>query len=476
MELPEELLQEIFSNLQVSGTPGLHLAEDSLRRRTLTAVCLTSKQCCRLAQPILYHTIRVGGYDGSTRRVWEGVMQRPELASFVKSMYIDCWEFPRIESEASERQRIFERAQYETKVSDAIQEATKDAMLPLSTTFGADYEEVESFQLAGIDDGMLAFLVAICKNLQCLEIVAPHLFEDCSYVFSTLENMATLAVPGTQGLPKLSELSIQHWDTENAFEASIATRLWAFPSLQIFRGHMLCWQDQVPPAALWRSNIREAHLTYSLIEASRIYTLLSYCPMLEALSIEWGDATVGDDCIIEYQHIGQVLRDLPNVSRNLKKLVLNHNNSDYFEYSDEAFHAPMGSLKVLESLEHLAVGAIALIGEDDEEGDNYPNFEPQPLENLLPDSLCTLDIFSGSTRPILPGQWEPHIGQENWSDFDQKLYALMRDPRHSKLSTITMYRRIVEQGTRPKDVGWKIIELDSRKCVLERDTQDNADG
>lgn len=183
-DIPEELLQTIFTKLQLSGP-----FDDPISRRTLAALCRVNKQCCRLARPILYHTVYLSDHDGTIRRLWETLVQSPQLARLVKSMHVQHWDFPKLVPAFTEEQVTSELGQYESEVNDHIQSAVRDSMEPLRLTLGDWYDKVVSRQLSGIKDAMLVYLLFRCEHLQYLDMTMPFEFEQYSCVYFTLRQM-----------------------------------------------------------------------------------------------------------------------------------------------------------------------------------------------------------------------------------------------------------------------------------------------
>lgn len=495
-ELPEELLQQIFANLQVSDTSE-NVIEPRLSRQTLTAVCRASKQCCRLAQPILFHTVHLGGaMQISIRAFWELLVHKPQLASFVRSLHIEDWEYPRDEDEDDEGdddeggddegeddEDDNDEQDSTAEVSQALQDATRIAMKPLRRILGPAYKMALSRQLAGIEDGMLVYIIVRCENLSCLELMVPHLFAESSCVYLAMEWMADLALTDnstatkqqlTRALPQLQELRMHHWDTENAFHITNAIPFWDFPTLKTFKGDMIFCQRGYglgDAPTVKECNIRELSLDSAIIEADVLRILLRHCPKLEVLSIIWGSAVVGD-CAIDHHLLGQALRHHPGISKNLKKLILNPINAFDYEHFDGEYRGPLGSLKSFQSLQHLGLDPRGLIGEGDEE-----DIKSVPLTDMLPESLQTLEVFTW-------GYDYSGVAFENMMKemmpLDTQLYALMSDDRFSKLSTIKMVRPINEEQNVPKDVGWKQIRHQpffhvGQEYILSRDVEQSAD-
>ncbi|KAK4504267.1 hypothetical protein PRZ48_005183 [Zasmidium cellare] len=464
-DLPEELLQYIFDNLQVSGPVDFE-DDHRLQRQTLAALCRVNKQFDRLAKPILFHTVHLGEYQIPIRPFWEVLVQNPHLSSLVRSLHIDDWEHPRIEHDFTRDQTAAEIDSLSSEVSETLQDAVKDMTAPLRSILGHMYDPVEGYQLVGIADGMLVYLIARCENLSCLELVVPHRFSTYTCVYPALRHMAQLQAAAdatnnqtpVKSLSKLKELRMRHWDTENAFDISEAMPFWTFPSVNMFRGDMIdCTTAEglAGAPALKENNIRELDLDNALIEADGLREILSRCPKLESLSIAWGSASVGD-CVVNHQQLGQVLRDLPHLSKNLKKLIFDPTDAYDFEYSDDEYHEPLGCLTSFQSLEYLGLTPKGLIGEDDEDLDDYPNFAKVSLTEMLPESLRTFDVRGSHVQYTVEAHEKM---RESMMPLDSQLYGLMNDARFQKLSTIKMNRLINEKETSVKDIGWKQVEL-----------------
>lgn len=83
--LPEEILHYILWTLKLPVHGNASLDDDLITRRTLVACMLASSNLHRLAQPVLYHTIR----QYELQRFVQTCIRRPDLAGLVRELR-DC--------------------------------------------------------------------------------------------------------------------------------------------------------------------------------------------------------------------------------------------------------------------------------------------------------------------------------------------------------------------------------------------------
>jgi hypothetical protein len=87
-QLPEELVDQILSQLKPSSSPGAgFLYEHALLRSTLRSCKVVSKQLCRLAEPLLYHTVTSGQLDRALQFEELTPARRGHMVDLVRVLY-----------------------------------------------------------------------------------------------------------------------------------------------------------------------------------------------------------------------------------------------------------------------------------------------------------------------------------------------------------------------------------------------------
>nr|POE65099.1 hypothetical protein CFP56_34767 [Quercus suber] len=458
LRLPDELLHSIFRDL-VPASDMNAACMVSKSRGALAALCRTNKQCLSIARPLLYHTIVLeplwhprGKHVLSLAAKFA---QCPQLAGNVHMLRIEGWEddqdsdgthstgLPSTPSEASTF-KYFETA--------------TEMMHPVLGHHAARLLEAIQQQR---QDAVVAFLLALCQDLETLEIVVPFDFEE-SYVHSLLHHFADVgssesigkSAQSARGLPRLRELRVRHWDTEGAVGIYRIAEIMGKSSLDVFRGDMINITnlDLGPGFYVRPWSLRCIVLTNSLVDSSGVTELLQCCPELESLSIEWGSATVGADYDIFLNEFGEAFR---KYGQNLQSIDLDVRRSFRMDHEDNTNTHPIASLTALTRLTRLAVPQLALMKLRDDASDEE-GFELPVLADILPPSLRTLSIYKCNRR------------YEN-QKLDDLLLDLISSKRFHRMRTIRIERprEFSQKDALPK-MGWTCAEDDQYWIELWR--------
>ncbi|CAJ2514205.1 Uu.00g023240.m01.CDS01 [Anthostomella pinea] len=444
-QLSEELVQLIFSHLRVStSAPNKRGQIDRVGPKTLASACLVSKTFLRVAQPELYHTLDLR-YYGSPRRLLTSIAHRRELAACVRKVYIESWATQEdVDNEgpttsppepalASEFSQLVEAIAFSTPLQDRLLVGLRD----------------------GLEDAEFALLLASCWNVEFLQFSAVFdlpstLTAEVVRAASTQANDTTRYNPP---LRRIHELHVDHWDTEDSTDLADLSGFLQLPALETLHGNMLSLGEESEP--LPTSNLKQVSLQWSVFDASGFSNLLSACPQLTSLTVEWGGASVGES-EIKFDEIGAALRDHGTA---LRKLRLDPKDAE--EFSGEEHDAPLGDLTSLTSLRSLTVPQAALLGEntlDDEDGEDS-DMPPSFLASTLPHSIETLRILL--------------CDNEDVKTLDEQLWHLMSDKEFSALKAIRMNRS--EKYSRvPTQLGWSDPSSNKFWVVLEKHGQDDS--
>lgn len=352
--LPEELLALIFSHLTISRDPfdgvieqHAHPQDDCECRGTLAALCLVSKQCCRLARPLLFQTIHlfagVGEVTATLQKLVRTLTYQPVYARYVTKLCVDevymedawgeedAWEMP-----------------YEEAV-DASQAFEQDDESRRGIIGGLQY---------GTTGAHTALLLAICQDVECLSITLPQSFySSSSFTGSILSNVGRGSDPSVESrspaLSSLKVLALNGADYDPIAFSDMAN-LFRLPKLEVFRGQLIDCTAENSQYDNFTSNLKRIDLDESLIDADGLRSILQACPHLQDLAIAWADSMLGD-CELEWQDIG---RQLARYGRCLQKLFFDLTNAD-FDYNESD---GLGDLSRMTSLKILAVPADVLVG------------------------------------------------------------------------------------------------------------------
>lgn len=396
--LPEEILQLVFEQLRHPLDKLDHRSRQEFTT-TICAICLTSKQCLRLARPILYRNVHfTAGLSPEARiqKFSQSVVQHSQLAKLVQEMSFDDWG---LDSQDDIDNGAATNARYPPPRS--LRSTYAEALGSLTPYYPGLINEIELVDaiMSGTEDALIACILTQCSNLQKLSLVIPHSFKEswthnilkCASITQHWQQDHSTEV-STKALPHLKEFRTEHWDTENATRITNISEVLRIPSLRKYHGfavdvsienHPL----QGHPDPMRPFNIETFQLQYSLADADGISNLLRCCPNLKHLSIGFGPSTVGFS-ELQFDDVGNALRAH---GKKLKSLTLDIEESDFDEMQEQDVIAPLGSLKSLEELKVLKIPKVALWGEEDE--DDASSAGVEDLEDILPASLRKLFIL-----------------------------------------------------------------------------------
>lgn len=351
--LPEELLELIFSFLYPSedllyGVINSHTNHQEERENleTLSSICLVSKQCCRLVQPYLYHTINLLAGPGllnglnKLRRLVRTLVYQPIFASYIAKLCVDA-----IFLEDSWR----EIDPWDLPYEDAI-----DSSRAFDQDAGTRQDILDNLR-DGTSGALIALLLAMCQDAQSMEISIPlsrHWFT--TNVLSRAGRGSDPSVESTSlALSSLKVLALDNADDESISLSDFANLI-SLPTLEAFRGYGFDCTGDDSQYDISASNLTRIDLCYCLIDAQGLKVLLQACPRLEDLTITWGDELLGD-CEIDFNDIG---RHLGRYGKSLKNITFDTTLAEY----DYGARGGLGNLSSMESLKTLSVPADVLVG------------------------------------------------------------------------------------------------------------------
>lgn len=416
MKAPEEIWLKIFSNIQIdhdwTRSPWLSGISPREAQHSLATLCRVSKTFHRIAQPLLYGSLFV---DFITRKhlLFRTFCERPDLSLLANSLTIG-------------------------DNFIGYEPGTCDAFRSIQGTLGLPSElETQMLERGKNEEAhaLISMALALVPNVKRLDVVIPYESDLLISLFDlSTANLSNDTIGGhgptlgqTGGRPPLcfkdlSELTIRHWDTEYAVDVWAAKSTWRYPTIKSLNGFMTDWSPS-DVAAPEKTGLRHIYLVRSLIDGESLSTLLSVCPDLESLEINWGDSTVGDS-ELDFSAMGNALRQHRRGQSKLRVLKLDP--SEAFSYEEHLEEGRVGSLQELKCLTELTIPYHVLVGQmpdsDDEDGDDEEEQEEeedddddggQPLgdsdgassllrlERVLPKSLEELALTGSADVPSL---------------------------------------------------------------------------
>lgn len=395
---PEEVLQLVFEQLRSPQDKADYRGHEEFIT-TICAICLTSKQCLRLARPILYRNVHfmAGPSPGKwIRKFSQTVVQHSQLARLVQEISFDDWGLRSqddIDNGTSPNPTHPPPSSLRSTYAEAL-----GSLAPYYPGLINEIELVDAI-MTGAEDALIACILTQCSNLERLSLLIPHGFEEswthsilkCAGITQRWQQDNSTEV-SAKALPHLKEFQTQHWDTENATWITQISNVLRIPSLRKYHGFAVdvsigSHPFQGHPDPMRPFNIETIQLQYSLADADGISNLLRCCPNLQHLSIEFGPSTVGD-LDLDFDDFGNALRAH---GKKLKSLALDIGESDFNDLHEERGIAPLGDMRSLEELEVLKVPDVTLWGEEDEDDAELEGMNE--LVDILPTSLRKLFIF-----------------------------------------------------------------------------------
>jgi hypothetical protein len=291
-DLPEEILQLIFSHLSAP--------EDDEERvpinHTLTSICLVSKQCYRLAQPLLYQTLWLHNQPISTIKLLvRTLIYQPMIAELVRELSLgEC-----LEDEADPDTSIVEIESLES-YEDVVNASTSLA------------EDLRQLVVNGLSEGDLAANVAmlfiVCRNLQNLDIpllrgynkfVTGNVLEAAGRDHEQSDEFND-ALP----LSQLKEIFIRCGNEDEPLRMSDLAWLIHIGRLETFRGDGIEVAQVQPGEYGVPCGVKHLHLSSSYCDAHSLEALLEICE-LETFGLELR----AEGCLITYEWIGSYLTE-----------------------------------------------------------------------------------------------------------------------------------------------------------------------
>jgi hypothetical protein len=379
------------------------------RRLALYSFSLASRECRRLAQPILFHRPQVGeterggtGDLGTLLRLVRSMVMRPDLAANVKTIVLnlrmDIYEMPLTKDE---RDMI-------KAAGDRLQIPLAGSMFPLTWTdtpvSGPEPVNVNnSVSRMGFRRYAACLVVALASNATALDIL------NCSgrlhFEFRSLMLWGNTELTNNLKLKRLRIEGFSAGRKRSLAEISPFFRL--APITELIVAHLrffirpgLAGPDDASFPVEMFASLRRLDLFDVKMTAVDFKAAMQCCPKLEWLTYLdfrrfWPGLEVNPNFVpgwfpVTPREISQILSSSP-IRHTLRTLMIE------CPRELEAEHSPgtIGSLQALTKLQFLIIGGNAMSGNYTSAADPgwTPEHDPR-LFNLLPVGLLRLFIFN----------------------------------------------------------------------------------
>lgn len=461
MHLPNEILLGIFDHFSISLPDYTHtwgLPPFPEKLHTLARLCRSSKQLREQAEPILYRRIPFG--DARNRKLlFRTLIERPHLRALVRSIQLHETEIP-----PSELLPLLEAARPSLDISDDLaKQLLTDLRIGQSKWHLLDeYEPAE-------DDGdsrgyyrtrhvEIHFALLLLPGLDLLELAS--WYDLGPLMFEMLGRSPGSAIGDPENTPHLSylrELRI-HSEIQEQRLGLIPAGLLTLPNIQSLQAQKVYWdfhdiERRCTGAYL---NVRNLNLVDSICNGPALGDMLSRCPSLRDLRIEWGLSNDEWEDELDFGSIGDALR---RHGQGLEVLELDCREAYPYAYEyDEDDLGYIGSLRELARLKKLTLPLDMLIGrqEDDDVADDtdYLAAWRCQLGESLPPSLEQLHFLSCLNDEL---------------QLDDQLFDMIApgDKHIMSLHEVILDERENGFSRQISDFGW-IVSMTDARIVLQK--------
>ncbi|KAK4959459.1 hypothetical protein LTR10_004264 [Elasticomyces elasticus] len=449
VELPEELLQHIFSFLHEPANLKLLPSDRNARLglSTLVNIALTNKAYNRIVRPELYHTLFVQDDSPGTRPILflKTLLNHPETRPLLQELYSGLWSVD--PSPQQSRCKPDETSHIlRTAADHAGPGIPALSWTQIRTSLGTP----------GTAQAAIALILTFTTQLRVLAF---------SITGSVAESLMLTALRDVR-LPHLSEVQVACEDQQDRGTMDEFIELLQRPTLNMFRAHGMECEDESTRALATSSlspRLQQISFEHSFLDAIGLARLLTSAPGLRTLSIHWGPGTTRASKI-DFGAIGQVLRD-----HGTKLETLHLKTEDAASSLDT--NSSLGNLNDLVSLRELALPHHALCGQEDD-GD-IAHCPPDHLTKILPHSLRELEIRFAKDVEMLgiseDGLYEEEKVDMGYRVLDLQLLGLIRSELHLELCCVIVHR--YDGFTCLEDVralGWGMERSEDDRFTLRR--------
>lgn len=365
LELLDAIACELCSPTVARGDSSFHshpgwrgpgsLSEDLNRLAALSRLSRTCKTLRDIAQPKLFRYVYPGRKYSS---LLQTLHHRPDLARIVKEINldgIDC---------------VYEDLEADNKLTGSFLARELSELAQRSAPTESDSHGWDSDKAL---DYVATVALAQVPQIEMLQM---------TWFFSFHLHLRP------ESLPYLTELFVEHYDTESGFGMDDLQNLFAAaPSLKTFRGYMV----RSACGLLQHAGLIDLKLTNSTLNASCFTAVMLAFPRMESFLYESGGPIEGNYHEATPSEISKAI--------HLRRCTLKHLSLDlmYADFDRMSQHDMMESLACMEVLETIEIDSMALYNHDDAfvtHGTLLVDFLPPnirslsiscPHENILPD-------------------------------------------------------------------------------------------
>ncbi|KAK5739788.1 hypothetical protein LTR17_005074 [Elasticomyces elasticus] len=445
VELPEELLQHIFSFLHETGDLR-DLDEDRDARLglyTLVNVALTNKAYNRVVRPELYHTLLVEDDPNAIRPLLllMTLVNQADTGNLVREVYSGRWSL-----DPSNRDQ-----RPPPTFGDILSRVLHDPARVAALSWPFDMTAVAQCP----PHAVIARILPLMPRLRLLAFSVTGLVAH-SLIMDALRHVS---------LPELSEVQVA---CEDLGPMDQFIELLQRPALRTFRAQGVQCEDESTTTLATSSlspKLERVFFEESFLDAIGVARLLVSAPGVKILSIHWASGISGDSNI-EFGAIGRALRDH---GLKLEGLYLSTEDADVADNTLNP-NSSLGDLKDLVLLRQLALPHYALCGQEDD--GQIAERSRDYLTKILPRSLHSLEIrlpknieMIGMSEDGLYAEDQVHMG---YKTLDLQLVELMRSQRHQELLRLIVHR--YDEFTCLEDaeaLGWSLLR-DGETFTLRR--------
>lgn len=390
-QLPEELLEAIFTNLQPNPSEQYWTTISDENRAcyaTLAAICRATKAYSRIAALMLYHSVelassiterpKTGQQASSTEPrlliLLKTCLRRPDFALQIQRLKVQA---PTVRRNPLSQWQNSKHHPLISESYDTLFEhipLCNDLRLTLLNALGRDSE-----------DAGLAILLFLAKNLEHLEYTVGFPFTK-----RCILEVNERQLPHT--LPSLHTLAVSSASTP--LRLSHIEPFFCIPTLRTVKAYGFHASTNWNPTYPCCESVQRLQIHQGGFDAQGLEQLFRCFPNLQELEVEVIGTTLhgrhGHITTLSPGIVSEMLRQYP---MKLEKLHLVVRNTREEQMAPHCAHsgrlAPLGDTRSLERLRELTTSVYALVGN---EGPYFPSRSSLPLVETLPSSLEVLRV------------------------------------------------------------------------------------
>ncbi|KAF2141604.1 uncharacterized protein K452DRAFT_308695 [Aplosporella prunicola CBS 121167] len=365
-DLPNELLDEVLSYCHF---------------KTRHSLLKVSKRFQRVAEPWAYREYNYYHHNWS-KLVWT-LLRRPDLAPHIRDVSLSGDASIWLVNEEYDNGYYFDPSPHAKNLDDFLRVASRMEI--------KHKDEFLQYFENGRPSAEILVLLYLLPSVKTLDVSPPWL--NCSFRDLTDPSLAFCR----DLFLDLRHVKLQDDMVYHTIDADFLRRFLVLPSvrrIECFRMTSFDHSVEETPWPAASSNVDDLALIDSVIDTVGIKSICNTCKALKSLTLEWGDATVGE----MGPDIAVFLPALAFHRDTLEHLVINISESVFFQrhygpsWIDDGIIFPsIGSLKTLHRLKTLSISGLLLTGLEQEWESNHVS-----IVDIFPASLEFLKINEGN--------------------------------------------------------------------------------